>query len=188
MIHDPDLLDKLAEFKTEPFEGQVFRAARMNLDPTAYSTWGGRWAPKDDVSVLYTSLEANGAIAEIAHHWMALVPRPKKPIMLHRLEVSATQTLKLIRANLKSLGVDLDHFGDINYSFTQQIGSAAAFLGNDGLIVPSARWGCDNLILFDDGTLKTKLTPVGDPAQVDWQIWCKDNDRWTPETIPEGDE
>ena len=66
MIHDPDLLDKLAAYKTEPFEGRVFRATRLNLDPTAYSTWGGRWAPKDDIPVLYTSLEANGAIAEIS--------------------------------------------------------------------------------------------------------------------------
>ncbi|MGH8147618.1 MAG: RES family NAD+ phosphorylase [Rhodanobacteraceae bacterium] len=188
MIHDPDLLDKLAKFETESFGGRVFRATRMNLDPTAYSTWGGRWAPKDDIPVLYTSLEANGAIAEISHHWMLLTPRPKRPVMLHGLDVTATQTLKLIRADLKTLSVDLDHFGDLNYTFTQQIGAAVAFLGNDGLIVPSARWDCENLILFDDGTLKTKLTPVGDPEQVDWQTWCKRNGRWTPQGASEEDE
>ena len=188
MIHDPDLLDKLAAFKTEPFEGRVFRATRMNLDPTAYSTWGGRWVPKDDIPVLYTSLEANGAIAEISHHWMLLTPRPMKPVLLHAIDVSATQTLKLIRADLKTLRIDLDRFGDMDYTFTQQIGSAVAFLGNDGLIVPSARWECENLMLFDDGTLKTKLAPVDDPAQVDWQTWCKDNDRWTPEAVPKESE
>lgn len=187
MIHDLELLDKLAAFKTEPFEGQVYRATRMNLDPTAYSAWGGRWAPKDDYPVLYTSMEPDGAIAEISHHWQLMVPRPTKPLMLHALNVSATQTLKLIRADLKVLGVDLNHFGELDYIRTQEIGSAVAFLDNDGLIVPSARWDCDNLILFETGSLKTRLDPVGDPRQVDWQAWCKANDRWEPEPEPDID-
>lgn len=121
MVHDSELLDKLAGFETEPFEGRVFRATRMNLDPTAYSTWGGRWAPKDDVPVLYTSLEADGAIAEIAHHWSLMTPRPTKPILLHTLNVSATQTLRLIRTDLKALGIDLARFGDMDYERTQEI-------------------------------------------------------------------
>lgn len=187
MIHDPELLDKLANFKTEPFDGQVFRGTRMGLDPTAYSTWGGRWAPKNDIPVLYTSLDANGAIAEISHHWILMTPRPTKPVMLHTLNVSASETLKLIRADLKMLRVDLDRFGDMDYTFTQEIGSAVAFLGNDGLIVPSARWECENLILFDDGTLKTKLEPMGPPEKVNWQAWCKENDRWIPEPDFEAD-
>lgn len=187
MIHDPELLDKLAGFRTEPFEGQVFRATRMSLDPTAYSTWGGRWAPQDDISVLYTSLEASGALAEISFHLSLMTPRPTKPIMLHKLNVSAPQTLRLIRADLTVLGVDSSRFGDITYSRTQEIGSAVAFLENDGLIVPSARWDCENLILFDDSTLKTKLEPVTDPEFVDWQAWCKDHDRWEPEPTAEAD-
>jgi RES domain-containing protein len=120
LIHNPELLDKLAAFKTEPFEGQVYRATRMSLDPTAYSAWGGRWAPKDDYPALYTSLDPNGAIAEIAHHWSLMNPRPSKPVVVHTLRVSATQTLKLIRADLKSLGVDLDRFGELDYTHTQE--------------------------------------------------------------------
>lgn len=181
MIHDPELLDKLAAFRTEAFEGQVYRATRMSLDPTAYSAWGGRWSVKDDNPVLYTSLEPDGAIAEISHHWSLMTPRPSKPAMLHTLNVSAAQTLKLIRADLSVLGVDLDRFGELDYHRTQQIGSAVAFLDNDGLIVPSARWQCDNLILFENGALKTLLDPIGEPRQIDWQTWCKDNGRWESE-------
>lgn len=181
MVHDPELLDKLAAFPTEPFEGQVYRATRQGLDPTAYSAWGGRWAPKDDVPVLYTSFEPEGAIAEISHHWMQSAPRPTKNVFLHQLNVTATQTLRLIRADLAVLGVDLDRFGDLDYTFTQQIGSAVAFLENDGLIVPSARWDCENLILFDDGSLKTKLEAVATPTEVDWQEWCRRQGRWKPE-------
>jgi hypothetical protein len=100
-------------------------------------------------------------------------------VLLHTINVSATQTLKLIRADLTTLGVDLGRYGDLDYTRTQEIGSAVAFLENDGLIVPSARWECENLVLFDDGTLKTKLEPAAAPATVDWQAWCKQHDRWS---------
>lgn len=187
MIHDLDLLDKLAGFKTEPFEGKVFRSTRMTLDPTAYSTWGGRWAPQGDIPVLYTSMEPDGAIAEISFHLYQMTPRPSKPIMLHTLNVSATQTLRLIRADLSVLGVDMSRFGEIGYTRTQDIGSAVAFLENDGLIVPSARWECENLILFDDGSLKTKLEPIGSAESVDWQEWSQRNGRWESEPSTEGE-
>lgn len=181
MIHDLELLDKLASFRTEPFEGRVYRATRVSLDPTAYSAWGGRWAPRDDCQALYTSLEPDGAIAEISYHWGLLNPRPSKPVMLHTLNVTAIQTLRLIRADLKTLGVDLDRFGELEYARTQEIGSAVAFLENDGLIVPSARWSCDNLILFETGALKTQIDLVGEAREIDWQAWCKENNRWGSE-------
>jgi len=56
MIHDPALLERLSAFGTERFDGDVFRATRRSLDPLAGSTSGGRWAPRGEVSVLYTSL------------------------------------------------------------------------------------------------------------------------------------
>lgn len=187
MIHDLDLLDKLAGFKTESFDGKVFRTTRMTLDPTAYSTWGGRWAPKGDIPVLYTSMEPDGAIAELSFHLSLMTPRPLKPIMLHTLNVSATQTLRLIRADLSVLGVDMDRFEEIGNTRTQEIGSAVAFLENDGLIVPSARWDCENLILFEDGSLKTRLEPIGDAESIDWREWSQRNGRWEPEPPPETD-
>ena len=187
MIHDPELLDKLAGFRTEPFEGKVFRCTRMTLDPTAYSTWGGRWAPKGDIPVLYTSMEPDGAVAELSFHLSQVTPAPSKPIMLHTLNVSATQTLRLIRADLSALGVDMSRFGEIGYPRTQDIGSAVAFLENDGLIVPSARWECENLILFDDGSLTTKLDPVGIAQSVDWQAWNQRNSHGKPKSPPDSD-
>ena len=92
--------------------------------------------------------------------------------------------MKLIRADLIALGVDLARFNELDYTRTQQIGSAVAFLDNDGLIVPSARWECDNLILFENGTLRALLEPVGEPRVIDWQAWCKENNRWEPESDP----
>ncbi|HUB48953.1 MAG TPA: RES family NAD+ phosphorylase [Acetobacteraceae bacterium] len=149
MIHDPELTDRLAQFASETFSGVVFRATRANLDPLAFSHRAGRWMPENGTAaVLYTSVEREGALAEIAFHWSQLTPVPTKPVSLHRLEIQTHKTLRLLRGELGQLDVDLDRFGDMFYGRTQEIGAAVAFLGHDGLIAPSARWSCDNLMVF----------------------------------------
>ena len=105
MIHDADLLDRLDALPKESFDGQVWRAARTSLDPLAGSYNGGRWMTPDAASVLYTSLERDGALAEVAFHLSQQNPRPTKPLVVHRLRVAARRTLRLIRADLAVLGV-----------------------------------------------------------------------------------
>jgi hypothetical protein len=61
--------------------------------------------PRDAASILYTSLEREGALAEIAFHWSQLTPRPTKPVLVHRLRVVASRTPRLIRADIAALGV-----------------------------------------------------------------------------------
>lgn len=89
MIHDKALLDQLASFSIENYSGTAYRATRQTLDPLVSSTNGGRWMPKGAASVLYTSLDRDGALAEIAFHWSQLDPMPSKPVLLHTLEVVA---------------------------------------------------------------------------------------------------
>jgi hypothetical protein len=146
MIHDLALCDRLTEFPEERFEGQTFRATRVDANPTAPSISGGRWAPSAsggvDVPVLYTALERDGAIAEVVSYLVELNPIPRpRPLKVTRLRVSTARTLRLARATLGSLGVDLARYGERDYARTQEIGSALDFLGHDGLIAPSARWG-----------------------------------------------
>jgi hypothetical protein len=105
LFHDPGLLELLGRFRTEVFAGESFRAAPKSLDPLAPSTRGGRWAPPNEVAVLYTSLAREGALAEIAFYWGQLTPLPSKPAVLHRLRVTAKRTLRLILADLETLGV-----------------------------------------------------------------------------------
>ncbi|HKH35243.1 MAG TPA: RES domain-containing protein [Beijerinckiaceae bacterium] len=50
---------------------------------------------------------------------------------------------------LSKLGVDA-RYADRDYRRTQEVADAAFFLGFDGLIAPSARWACLNLVLFTD--------------------------------------
>lgn len=148
MIHSPELLGQLSAFPSETFSGDLFRTTRLSLDPLAPSTSGGRWAPRNGCAVLYTSLEREGALAEISFHWSQLLPLPSKPVMLHQLRIELRESLRLLRADLATLGVELSRYDAMDYRRTQEIGAAASFLEFHGLIVPSARWPCDNLILF----------------------------------------
>ena len=148
MRHDIDLIDRLSSFPTEIYDGIVYRATRQSLYPLAFSLSGGRWVPSREIAVLNTSLARDGALAEISYHWGQLTPLPSKPVALHEIRVSANNSLRLVQANLFELGVGTAHFDQPFYTRTQEIGAAAAFIGADGLLVPSARWDCINLILF----------------------------------------
>lgn len=172
MIHDPDLLDQLDALPREAFDGEVFRGTRQNLDPLASSYSGGRWMQRDGAAVLYTSLAREGALAEISFHWGQLNPRPTKPVMLHTLRVVAHRTLKLVRADLATLGVAESAYGGVNMPRTQEIGAAVEFLGCDGLIAPCARWNCDNLILFPDRMGIDATLEIVHSEAVDWATWA----------------
>lgn len=178
MIHDQNLLDRLSVMPTTAFAGQVFRATRVDADPTAPSINGGRWAPPPDgdpgVYVLYTSMERDGAIAEVVSFLTDLTPLPgPRPLKITRLAVTTVHTLRLVQATLEALGVDYSHYGERDYSQTQKIGAALAFFGYDGLIAPSARWCCENLMIFTENhAINERLEPLGSET-VEWQNWAR---------------
>lgn len=176
MHHDLDLLDRLSAFVPVRYEGDVFRATRRGLNPLAASVAGGRWMVPDEAPTLYTSCERDGALAEISHHWSVLTPFPSKPVVLHTLELRTVKTLKLGRAELVALGVDWGSYGHIPSAITQRIGAAVAFLELDGLIAPSARWDCENIMLFlnNHDVVETILT-VKASEEVDWQAWKREH-------------
>lgn len=181
--HDPDLVDRLASLRSPRFEGVVWRATRFNHDPVAFSHSGGRWAPpssSQSVPVLYTSMDRDGAIAEMTSWLDLLVPRPTKSILVHRLEVKATDVVTMDAEMLAQCGVDFAAYGERSYvamgeappSRTQEIGAALSFLGVDGLIVPSARYPCGNLVLFDNLDNQVEVDAAVS-EEVDWVQWLE---------------
>lgn len=175
MIRDAELLDLLSELPTEAFDGQVFRATRQNLNAATPSISGGRWMPPGGAGVLYTSLRREGALAEMAFHLGQQTPRPSKQVSVHTLRVSCDRALRLVRVDLRALGVHDVEYPEVNYARTQQIGDAAQFLGYDGLIAPSARWDCNNLMLFTDQMSADSALEVIASENVDWLRWAIDN-------------
>ena len=168
---DLTLIDTLETFERIRFEGSVWRVVREGKDPVIGQRSGGRWDP-GDFDVLYTSLEADGAIAEIDFVLSSLPVRPSKiKFVLHEIAVGVIEVLELTdTGRLSDLGVDMSSFAKFDYQRTQEIGDAAYFLDSDGLIVPSAHWQCNNLVLFTD-----RLTPDDleqrESLPVDFEEW-----------------
>jgi len=172
--HDPELLERFANLPTTEFRGEAFRATRPSLHPLAPSTRGGRWLPPGTVGALYTSLNRDGAIAEIAHHWGLMTPPPTGPVVVHTLDVAIDRVIRLRPSDLEALGVAAAGYGQTNHPVTRTIGSAAAFIGLRGLIVPSARWTCEHLVLFcDPPDIVPDTVRATARETVDWRAWAE---------------
>jgi hypothetical protein len=181
LIHDQNLLERLDAFSRESFVGEVYRTTRVGLDPLTPSVAGGRWSLKDDAPTLYTSLDFDGSVAEMAFHLSQLIPIPRKPVVVNTLGVETRNTLRLLRGNLNDLGVNLKRFGEVGYLRTREIGAAVAFLDCDGLIVPSARWECENLALFPLNQRFEDRLELVDSYELDWIVWAeKHKMEWMP--------
>ena len=172
---DLALLDAIDAFKREPFAAAVWRVVREGRDPVLGAPSRSRWC-NGSFDVLYSSLERDGAIAEV--HWL-LSQQPVFPSKVrwsaYQIKVSATQTLRLADLpTLGRLGVDVARYRERVYERTQEIADAAYFLGFDGLVAPNARWPCANLVLFTDRLATEQIEIGGGPAEaIDWDVWRK---------------
>jgi hypothetical protein len=178
VIHDKDLLDQLSALPRKRLENLFFRATGLSVDPTAPSISGGRWSPPPDsdfgVPALYTSFEREGALAEISSFLADLTPVPKgRLIKVTPLKISLSESVFLDQESLVALGVDFKNYGRRDYRRTQQIGAALAFLGVDGLVSPSARWTCNNLVVFHENHSMTEKMEVEGHETVDWRAWAE---------------
>ncbi len=126
--------------------------------------------------VLYTSLERDGALAEVVSYLVLLTPMPKsRPLKVSCLGVSTAKALRLARVGLEALGVDMMRYGERDYARTQNIGAALAFLGLDGLIAPSARWSCSNLMIYQPNHPQNERLELIAEEYVDWTVWANAN-------------
>lgn len=177
MLHDQKLLDWLADAEPASFSGIVYRATRRGLDPLLPSTSGGRWMPANTEPVLYTSLERNGALAEIAYYWGQLTPPPSKPVLVHTLEVSVCKALVLSPLSLAEIGVTWPDTDSLYIARTQAIGAAAAYLGFDSIRAPSARRENDNLIIvFSNHESGATGPTLRATDSVDLRTWTDSSD------------
>ena len=157
-IRDRLLLDALESLVRAPYEGTVWRSVREGRDPLACWRSGGRW---DDgtLDVLYTSENRETAIAERRFHLYQGQPFPPSRVRYElyelRISLDAVVCFRDI-GELASTGLDPAAYGRLSYierqseyPRSQEIAEACAFLGADGLLVPSARHqASNNLVVF----------------------------------------
>ena len=178
-VHDRSVLDALEKLDPEPFDSDVWRVTRKGRDPLRGSSANGRWGAPGELEVLYTSEQRDGALAEVGFR---LSLEPVWPSLLqhqvHVLAVTAARTLHLVDMHeLENLGVDISRYETFQYGATQAIAAAAHFLEFDGMLVPSARFACSNLVLFTDRVLDTGTIQLVSSEEVDWTDWRKKNRR-----------
>lgn len=183
-VRDSALLDALEASPRIASQYTLWRVVRADRDPLRPSAAGGRW---DDgtFDVLYTSMESDGAIAEVYFHLMRGQPvfPSKMEFYLYELDVRIERGLHLLNVeDLVALGVDGTKYGSMEYtrrleeySRTQEIAEAAHFLDFDGLVIPNARWNCQNVVLFSDRIPPGALAVREKPARINWDIWKSKN-------------
>ena len=157
-IRDQCLLDALEALNREPYGGTVWRSVREGQNPLACWRSEGRW---DDgtFDVLYTSETRQTVIEERRFHLyqgQPIIPS-KVRYELFELRVSLKAVMRFGSLDeLKDLQLDIRNYGRFSYPDrsrgnprTQEIAEACAFLGADGISVPSARTQeSDNLVIF----------------------------------------
>ncbi|MGY4752047.1 RES family NAD+ phosphorylase [Pannonibacter sp. Q-1] len=183
---DSALIDAIEALPPVRFEGTVWRVVRKGRSPADCARSGGRW---DDgtFDVLYTSQQRDGAIAEMYFHLGRGQPvfPSKVEYGVHELDVKLDNALQLVDLGaLQRLGLDTSRYGQLSYDRasdeyprSQDIAEAAHFLEFDGLIVPSARWDCMNVILFCDRVPPGAMEIAADHGLVNWPGWIKANIR-----------
>ena len=157
-IRDQRLLDALEAVDQAPYSGTVWRSVREGRDPLACWRSGGRW---DDgmLDVLYTSETREAAIAERRFHLYQGQPIPPSRVRYELFELSVSLQAVMRFPDLEalsSIGFDTGHYGQLSYlerekeyPRSQEVAEACAFLGADGLLIPSARVpASNNLIVF----------------------------------------
>lgn len=174
---DSQLIDAIEAIDPVAYSGTVWRVVRQGRDPRQCSRSGGRW---DDgtFDVLYTSQKREGALAEMKFHLMRGQPvMPSRVVYnLFEIDLALERTLRLLDlAALQKVGLDTSRYGqlsyqekDAEYPRSQDIGEAAHFLDYDGLIVPSARYDCLNVIAFCDRVPPASLMSRTDHGKIDW--------------------
>ena len=183
MVGDPrkardlQLLDAVDGFVREPFDGRVWRVVREGRDPTLGSPSQSRWCT-GDFDVLYTSMERDGAIAEV-NALLSLQPVLPSRVRwyCYELSVRSSKTLRIADLpTLARLGVDTRRYQERQYEQTQSVADAAFFLGFDALLAPSARWASQNLVLFTSGLGPGEVEAVSPTGvQIDWAHWRREH-------------
>jgi hypothetical protein len=109
---------------------------------------------------------------------------PSKPAKrLYSIRVELNDVLELNALDdLNSLGVDTSKFGQMSYAHRvseypslQEIGEVAHFLAFKAILIPNARWGCQNLVVFTERCGPSAIDTLDGGEIVDLSEWYRNN-------------
>jgi RES domain-containing protein len=149
MLHDPRLLDAIESLAVASrWSGSVWRQTIGSRDPLVPNSRGARWNPPS-TDALYCSLSEAGASAEVVI-LLGRQPIPtSKPLVMSQLDVTLGKVVDVRNAPaLDALEVTSASMVSEHWDDAQRVGGATAWLGFAGILVPSARHGDGNLVIF----------------------------------------
>ncbi len=172
---DPEILDALDKLSGEPLKTKAWRVTWASRNPLAGGVGGGRWSPPNQFEALYTSLKADGALAEAYYHLSRGPVFSSSSMKINQISVKLVNVLTLDIKNLNLLGIADPLASRIDFNLTQPISEAAHLLDCQGLLVPSARFECKNLVVFMDRIDPEKQLKVSKTEDVNWPAWREQN-------------
>ncbi len=151
-------------------ETSAYRVVFQGRDPTVGSLAGGRWSPPQTFEALYTSLDAECAIAEVLFHLERQPIFPTRTVEIHTLGIVTERTIDIsTESACDALNLDDSALISLDYRVCQDVGHAAEFLGFDSLRVRSARCDSDNIVIIV-GHLTKAIEPIS-CEDVDWSAY-----------------
>lgn len=175
-VHDRKLLDALERLGGQPMEVSVWRLSWKSRNALQGGS-SGRWHPPDTFEALYTSFTEDGAIAEIYYHLSQAPVRSSAEKTIHKFSVKTKNTLRLDSSDvLAELGLGPRPLALIDSTRSQEVGAAAHLLEYDSLLVPSARWPGNNLVIFSELFDQDSIGVV-ESAPMNWPAWREKNSR-----------
>ncbi|NND00385.1 MAG: RES family NAD+ phosphorylase [Gammaproteobacteria bacterium] len=168
---DPEILDTLDKFSGEPFKAKVWRVTWASRNPLAGGVGGGRWSPPNQFEALYTSLHSDGALAEAYYHLSRAPVLSSSSMKINQIAVKLDNVISLSIKQLNRLGLEDPLASRIDVRLTQPIAEAAHLLDYQGLIVPSARFDCNNLVIFLDRINLDTQIKISKSDDVNWPAW-----------------
>ncbi len=167
---DPGLLEELEGYAQRPHAGDVYRVVWADRSPVqGHSGRRGRWnSPEGRFEIINTALVIEGADAEFEAFWSLFDQRPDRKALNWTLKIQLKRVVELDFNDLEKLGVRRANYKSRDYSRTQEIADALNYLGRDGVIVPSARYDCKNLIIFTQNLDKDCFVDKGESRDFQW--------------------
>lgn len=148
MLYRPELLDALEALEASAWQGTVWRHMFSEYPPSRENTRGSRWNPPGTAAI-YTSLAREIAVAE-GNYMVNLQPlRPRASRSVYEVSVELSRVVDLSnQEGLDTIGLSQQDLTSHDFTACQEVGGAVAWLGNDGLLVPSARTSGLNLVIY----------------------------------------
>ena len=172
---DPEILDALDKLSGAPLKTKVWRVTWASRDPLAGGVGGGRWSPPNQIEALYTSLKSAGALAEAYYHLSRAPVFSSSSMKINQIFVKLDNVLTLDMKILNQLGIADPLASRIDFGLTQPISEAANLFDYQGLLVPSARFDCNNLVVFMGKINADKQLILSKSEDVNWPAWREKN-------------